>query len=146
MTGYVPEPPALLEALDAAGGIVVADDYAAIGRRVIRARTAPGGDPFARLAERYLAAPPCPTRSADEGARVAHLVARAEATGARGVVAHVVRSCEPELFDLPALRAAFAARGLPLLVLETELERTLSAQAVTRVEAFVEMLAGGRAA
>ena len=53
---------------------------------------------------------------------------------------HVPKFCEPELFDVPAIRRTFAALGLPVLVLEGELERELSAQAVTRIEAFVEML------
>jgi benzoyl-CoA reductase/2-hydroxyglutaryl-CoA dehydratase subunit BcrC/BadD/HgdB len=62
------------------------------------------------------------------------------------VLVHVQKFCEPELFDVPAIRAAFASR-LPLLVLEGELELELSAQAVTRLEAFAEMLhAGARAA
>jgi benzoyl-CoA reductase/2-hydroxyglutaryl-CoA dehydratase subunit BcrC/BadD/HgdB len=58
-----------------------------------------------------------------------------------------VKFCEPELFDLPAIRGAFAADGIPVLVLEGELERELSAQAVNRIEAFVELLearGGGR--
>jgi benzoyl-CoA reductase/2-hydroxyglutaryl-CoA dehydratase subunit BcrC/BadD/HgdB len=62
------------------------------------------------------------------------------------VVLHLVKFCEPELFDVPALRSAFAKRGVPVLQLETELERELSAQTTTRLEAFVEMLSAGRAA
>jgi benzoyl-CoA reductase/2-hydroxyglutaryl-CoA dehydratase subunit BcrC/BadD/HgdB len=144
VTGYVPEPPGILEALAGAGAFVSADDYAAVGRRVVRARTS--GDPWARLADRYFAAPPCPTRSADPAARMQHLARLLEGSGARGVLVHVVRSCEPELFDVPAIRATFSARGVPVLVVETELERELSAQATTRIEAFVELLSAGRAA
>jgi benzoyl-CoA reductase/2-hydroxyglutaryl-CoA dehydratase subunit BcrC/BadD/HgdB len=62
------------------------------------------------------------------------------------VILHVQKFCEPELFDVPAIRRAFAARGVPVLVLEGELEAGLSGQAVTRLEAFVEMLSAGRAA
>jgi benzoyl-CoA reductase/2-hydroxyglutaryl-CoA dehydratase subunit BcrC/BadD/HgdB len=147
VTGYVPEPPELLDALAAAGAWVAADDYAAVGRRVVRGETA-GDDPWTRLAERAWAAPPCPTRSADQGARVDHVVRLLERSGARGAVIHVQKFCEPELFDVPALRAAFAARGVPVLVLEGELEAELSGQVVTRIEAFVELLSTseGRAA
>jgi benzoyl-CoA reductase/2-hydroxyglutaryl-CoA dehydratase subunit BcrC/BadD/HgdB len=144
VTGYVPEPPGLLDLLARAGAYVAADDYAAVGRRVVRAATA--GDAWARLLARQVAAPPCPTRSAHQPARMRHLAGLLERSGARGVIVHGVRSCEPELFDVPAIRATFAARGVPVLVLETELERELSAQATTRVEAFVELLAAGRAA
>lgn len=147
VTGYVPEPAAVLEALNRAGAFVAADDYAAVGRRVVRpsARPAPR-DPWAALVDRYFAAPPCPTRSADQGARMRHLAALAEWSGARGVLVHVVKFCEPELFDVPGIRGAFAARGLPVLVLEGELESELPAHATTRIEAFVEMLASRGAA
>jgi benzoyl-CoA reductase/2-hydroxyglutaryl-CoA dehydratase subunit BcrC/BadD/HgdB len=75
-----------------------------------------------------------------------HLVALFERSGARGVLIHTVKFCEPELFDVPAILATFAARGVPVLHVETELEGELSAQAVTRLEAFVELLSSGRAA
>jgi benzoyl-CoA reductase/2-hydroxyglutaryl-CoA dehydratase subunit BcrC/BadD/HgdB len=143
VTGYVPEPLALVETLEAAGAYVAADDHAAVGRRVVRGRTA-AADPWSTLADRYWAAPPCSTRSADPGARVRHLSSLLDRSGARGAVIHVVKFCEPELFDVPALRHAFAARGVPVLYLESELEKDLSAQVVTRVEAFVEMLSAGR--
>ncbi len=149
VSGYVPEPMALLEALNRAGAYVAADDYAAVGRRVVRV-PGPGAsapeDPWARLVDRYWAAPPCPTRSADQGARMRYLEALADRAGARGVLLHVLKFCEPELFDVPAIRKAFAARGVPVLVVEGELEAGLSAQLVTRIEAFVEMLSSGRAA
>ncbi|HET6412813.1 MAG TPA: 2-hydroxyacyl-CoA dehydratase family protein [Anaeromyxobacter sp.] len=148
VSGYLPEPPAVLEALNRAGAYVCADDYAAVGRRLVR--SPPSGptmkDPFTRISERYLALPPCPTRCTDVELRVRHLLALAERSGARGVLLHVVKFCEPELFDVPALRRAFASRGLPVLFLEGELEKELAAQAVTRIEAFVEMISAGRAA
>ena len=75
-----------------------------------------------------------------------HLASLLDRSGARGVIVHLVKFCEPELFDVPALRALCVARGLPLLQIDGELERELSAQSVTRVEAFVEMLSAGRAA
>ena len=148
VSGYVPEPAALLEALNGAGAFVAADDYAAVGRRVVRATggSPAAGGPWAELCDRYWAAPPCPTRSADPAARASYLVDLAERSGARGVLLHLVKFCEPELFDVPAIRRAFSARGLPVLLVEGELEAELSAQVVTRIEAFVELLSAGRAA
>jgi benzoyl-CoA reductase/2-hydroxyglutaryl-CoA dehydratase subunit BcrC/BadD/HgdB len=148
VTGYVPEPPAFLEVLERAGAYVAADDYAAVGRRVVR--SGPGiraaADGWGALLWRYWSGPPCPTRSTDQALRMRYLSALLERTGARGVIVHVVRSCEPELFDVPAVRATFGARGVPVLVLETELGTDLPAQAVTRIEAFAEMLSTGSAA
>jgi benzoyl-CoA reductase/2-hydroxyglutaryl-CoA dehydratase subunit BcrC/BadD/HgdB len=148
VTGYVPEPPGILAALGRAGAYVAADDYAAVGRRVPRATATPtGGDPWHALVDRYFALPPCPTRAADQAVRMRHLEALLDRSGARGVLVHVQKFCEPELFDVPAIRRTFAARGVPVVVVEGELEKELSAQAETRIEAFVEMLrAGARAA
>lgn len=143
VTGYVPEPSAILEILNGAGAFVAADDYAAIGRRVVREPDTPFDDPWEALADRYAAAPPCPTRSTDQNARMRHLEALAERSKARGVVVHVVKFCEPELFDVPAIRRTFAARDVPLLYLEGELEQQLSGQMITRIEAFAEMLGAG---
>jgi benzoyl-CoA reductase/2-hydroxyglutaryl-CoA dehydratase subunit BcrC/BadD/HgdB len=145
VSGYVPEPAGLFGVLERAGLYAGADDYAAVGRRVVRAAPA-SDDPWQALMERYWAAPPCPTRSADSRERVRHLTGLLERSGARGAILHLVKFCEPELFDAPALRRAFGALGIPVLVLEGELEAELPAQAVTRIEAFAEMLQAGRAA
>jgi benzoyl-CoA reductase/2-hydroxyglutaryl-CoA dehydratase subunit BcrC/BadD/HgdB len=142
VSGYVPEPVALLETLREAGAFVAADDYAAVGRRVVRRTPHPEADPWSELEARYWAAPPCSTRAADPAARVAWLRSLRERSGARGVIVQIVKFCEPELFDLPALRRAFATDGIPVLVLEGELERELSAQAVNRIEAFIELIEG----
>ncbi len=165
VTGYVPEPPGVLSALNEAGAYVAADDYAGIGRRIPRGAadplaptpasrgrgsdppaTAPE-DPWSALVDSYFSLPPCPTRGPEQATRMRHLTALAERSGARGVLVHVQKFCEPELFDVPAIRGAFAARGLPVVVLEGELEGELSGQATTRIEAFAELLReGGRAA
>jgi benzoyl-CoA reductase/2-hydroxyglutaryl-CoA dehydratase subunit BcrC/BadD/HgdB len=147
VTGYVPEPAALLETLEHAGAYVAADDYAAVGRRVHRGEApSPDDDPFATLVARTLSAPPCPTQGIDQGLRMRHLEALLARAAARGVLIHVQKFCEPELFDVPAIRRSFDARGVPLLLLEGELEAQLSAQAETRLEAFVEMMRTDRRA
>jgi benzoyl-CoA reductase/2-hydroxyglutaryl-CoA dehydratase subunit BcrC/BadD/HgdB len=145
VSGYVPEPAEILQVLDGAGAYVAADDHAALGRRVVRDPVT-AADPWQALLDRYWTAPPCSTRSADPAERVRHLTGLLDRSGARGVILHLVKFCEPELFDVPLLRRAFADRGVPVLHLEGELERELSGQAVTRLEAFVEMLQEGRAA
>ena len=71
-----------------------------------------------------------------------HLLDLYDRSGAAGVIVHQQKFCEPELFDVAAIRRAFAARGARLLYLEGELERDLSSQATTRLEAFVELAQG----
>lgn len=140
ITGYVPEPMSLFDSLESAGAFVVVDDYAAVGRRLQPRPPTRDADPFTRLADAYFDAPPCPTRSADQGDRMRHLAHLFERSEALGVIVHELKFCEPELFDVPAIKKTFASRDVPLLYLEGELERELSGQTVTRIEAFVEML------
>ena len=113
VTGYVPEPPGLLETLEGAGAFVGADDYAAIGRRISRRDSERSADPWADLVARYLSQPPCPTRGTDQETRMRHLATLAERGGARGVLVHVQKFCEPELFDVPAIRGPSRRGAFP---------------------------------
>lgn len=138
LSGIVPEPMALLDAIAEMGGIVVADDLACCGRRLYP----PGesGDPFRRMAERILHGPPDPTRGSPIRERLEHLVRRAQESDARGVVFYDVKFCEPELFDLPLLRRGLQEAGLPSVHIEVDLNDPLSHQVLTRIEAFLEMV------
>jgi benzoyl-CoA reductase/2-hydroxyglutaryl-CoA dehydratase subunit BcrC/BadD/HgdB len=144
VTGYVPEPMTLFDSLASAGAFVAADDYAAVGRRVPLSPPATGGDPLDTLAAKAFRMPPCPTRGGDQEARMEYLETLYRRSGAAGLVVHVQKFCEPELFDVPAIRRRFARIGAPLLYLEGELETPLSGQVITRLEAFVEMVDAGR--
>ncbi len=140
ITGIVCEPMSIFKVLSDAGAYVAADDYAAIGRRVVKKDAPAKGDPFKVLAELYHGAPPCPTRYAHQPLRMEYLSNLAKSAGVRGIIIHEVKFCEPELFDIPAIKAAFAKLDIPLLYLETELEKEMPGQAVTRLEAFVEII------
>ncbi len=139
LSGIVPEPmEGLFAALEEMGARVVADDLAVSGRRLYpRGRSR---EPFRRMAERLLSGPPDPMRGSAIAERVSFLSHLAETTGARGVVFYDPKFCEPELFDLPLLRAALAERGLPSVAIEVDLSAELPGQTLTRLEAFVEML------
>jgi benzoyl-CoA reductase/2-hydroxyglutaryl-CoA dehydratase subunit BcrC/BadD/HgdB len=69
-----------------------------------------------------------------------YLQSLCKSSGARGLLVHVQKFCEPELFDIPDIRKTFAALGVPVLVVEGDLELALSGQTETRLEAFIEML------
>jgi benzoyl-CoA reductase/2-hydroxyglutaryl-CoA dehydratase subunit BcrC/BadD/HgdB len=141
ITGIVPEPMAIFDAIAEAGGWVAADDYAGLGRRLLRDEPRLRDDPFGTLVDLQFAGPPCPTRTINQTHRLEHIQGELERSGAVGLVIHEVKFCEPELFDVPLIRRLMAERGTPVLYMETELERELSGQAVTRLEAFVEMQA-----
>lgn len=142
LSGIVPEPEGLLDALAGAGTRVAGDDLACCGRRLYP----PGrsDDPFRRLAESLVGAPPDPTRGSPLRERLDQLIALAARSGARGVLFCPLKFCEPEQFDLPVLRRGLQQAGLPSLVLEVDLGERLSQQSRTRLEVFVEMLAARR--
>lgn len=140
ITGYVPEPMSIFDLLEAAGAFVAADDYAAVGRRIPFLPPEADGDPFDRLSAMPFRMPPCPTRTSDLRRRMDHLSSLYRLSGAAGVVVHLPKFCEPENFDVPAILHTFAEIDAPVLLLESELETELSAQAATRLEAFVELL------
>jgi benzoyl-CoA reductase/2-hydroxyglutaryl-CoA dehydratase subunit BcrC/BadD/HgdB len=51
-----------------------------------------------------------------------------------------VKFCEPELFDAPLIVAGLRESGVPVLILETEMEPRTPAGMLTRMEAFLETL------
>jgi len=138
LSGIVPEPMELFDHLAHAGARVVADDLACCSRRIYPTGTT--GDPWRRMVRRLLGSPPDPTRGTAIAERARALVRRMREHQARGLLVYDPKFCEPELFDLPILRQRLEAEGLSLLHVEVDLAGTLSQQAMTRMEAFVEML------
>jgi benzoyl-CoA reductase/2-hydroxyglutaryl-CoA dehydratase subunit BcrC/BadD/HgdB len=138
LSGIVPEPWAILDAIAELGGSIVGDDLASCGRRLYPPGQA--DDPFRRMAERILHAPPDPMRGNPIEERVHHLLDLAHRTGARGVIFYEVKFCEPELFDLPSLRQELGEAGLASVIVEIDLNDPLSQQLLTRIGAFLEML------
>ena len=100
-----------------------------------------GGDPLLALAEAYLAQPPCPRMAA--GGERAESAGRLAAAGAvDGVVYLVMKSCTPHAYAVPHWRERLERAGAPLLVLEVEDADWAQPRLATRLEAFVEALAG----
>ncbi|MEW6717986.1 MAG: 2-hydroxyacyl-CoA dehydratase family protein [Chloroflexota bacterium] len=138
ISGILPEPMSLLDALQGMGGRIVADDLACCGRRLYP----PGesDDPFRRMAERIIHAPPDPTRGGLLSARLNHLLGLVEANEAKGLVFYLVKFCEPELFDLPDLRQELRQAGIPSLTIEVDVNNPVSQGVLNRLEAFLEMI------
>jgi benzoyl-CoA reductase/2-hydroxyglutaryl-CoA dehydratase subunit BcrC/BadD/HgdB len=121
---------------------VVADDLCSGSRQLVPVALRPAEEPLRGLARAVLERPPCARtlvveRPGDLGDRIA---AAAQASGARGVVAHVLKFCDPYLGRLPGLREALRRVGLPLLVLEGDCTLRSLGQYRTRLEAFAETL------
>jgi benzoyl-CoA reductase/2-hydroxyglutaryl-CoA dehydratase subunit BcrC/BadD/HgdB len=139
LSGIVPEPMSLFESIAEMGGVIVADDLACCGRRLYP----PGKskDAFLRMAEGLLGGPPDPMRGSPIQERLDHLLRLTQASGARGVIFYDIKFCEPELYDLPDVRRGLQDAGIPSVTIEVDLNDPLSHQALTRIEAFLEMIA-----
>jgi len=136
--GIVPEPMDIFETLTELGATVVGDDLASSGRRVYPRSNR--RNPFKRMAERILQAPPDPTRGSSLSERLDYLLDMAQRTEAKGVVFHIIKFCEPELFDIPILRQELATSGLATIAIEVDLNTRLSQQIRTRLGAFLELI------
>ncbi len=138
LSGIVPEPMEVLAYLEEIGGKVAADDLACCGRRLYP----PGAssEPFRRMAESILLAPPDSTRGTPISERLDHLLKLVAETGARGIIFYGVKFCEPELFDLPLLRQGLQDTGVASLAIEVDINDPLSQRIRTRIEAFLEII------
>lgn len=139
--GNVLSDPEALELLEECGARIVDDDLCTGSRQLTALEGDPGAEPLPWLARRLLERPPCARTLEPAGPGLApRIVERARAAGARGVIAHVLKFCDPYLARLPVVRAALREAGLPLLVLEGDCTLRSLGQQRTRIEAFVEML------
>lgn len=144
--GNVLPSPEALALVEAAGARVVGDDLCTGSRQVAGPSLAGDGGVFLRLARGLLERPRCARTLSGRPLDIAEEVAAAAvASGARGVIAHVAKFCDPYLGRLPVLRRALREAGLPLLVLDGDCTLRSIGQGRTRIEAFVEMLADGAA-
>lgn len=134
--------PRAVAMVEQCGARVVGDDLCTGSRQLAPLGLPSGGDVYHALAEATLGRPACARTLRFGGADllVDEVLAAARDAGARGLIAHAAKFCDPYLARFPRLRQACLAAGLPLLVLEGDCSlRTLGQQA-TRIEAFVEML------
>ncbi|MBF0552492.1 MAG: 2-hydroxyacyl-CoA dehydratase [Deltaproteobacteria bacterium] len=99
-------------------------------------------DVLLRLARGILSRPHCP-RTIDLKRPMGisrEIKAEAELSGARGVVGHIMKFCDPYLYRIPTIREHLRLVNLPLLVLDGDCTMRSFGQHRTRVEAFIEML------
>jgi len=131
--------PELRRTIEELGGRVVAEDSCLDLRELVDEANPEGSvdDVLRDLAARYLSIPPCP-RMRDLRGRLAHLL-RTDGQ-LDGVICCYYKFCDLFLAEFPVIREELRKRGLPVLLLEDEGGPKLSGQALTRIEAFLEML------
>ncbi len=123
ISGLMPEPMSILDALDSAGVTEVADDLACLGCRLYQPSQAK--DPYLRMAEGLLSGAPDSTRGVSIEARAEHLIRLAKDRGARGLIFFLVKFCEPEQFYLPQLQKRFNGENLRSMMVEVHIGETL---------------------
>jgi bcr-type benzoyl-CoA reductase subunit C len=143
LSGIVWEPPEILSILDESGALVVGDDLCE-GTRYIEPDVTTNGDPIEALVERHFRRGPF-SPIHDEGEKmVSNLLGLVKERKADGILYIHVKFNESQDYDLPDLKRAMVREGIPMLVLDTELQTTHLAQTKTRIQAFLESLSARR--
>jgi benzoyl-CoA reductase/2-hydroxyglutaryl-CoA dehydratase subunit BcrC/BadD/HgdB len=135
----------LLKLLEGFGAAPVGLDTCTGLRQLHTYAEGPADDWPRRMAADLLRRPACARTvdPLDPGALGPRVAAEAKAEGARGVIAAVMKFCDPYISRMPAIREALRETGIPLLVLEGDGTLRSLEQQRTRIEAFVEMLREG---
>ncbi len=137
----LPDPDAM-ELLEECGARVVGDDLCTAARQLVPLSLESEEPPLTGIARALLNRPPCArTITPDRPGLLSEHVAReASRLGARGVIAHVIKFCDPYLNRMPDIQRALEETSIPLLVLEGDCTLRSLGQHRTRIEAFIEML------
>lgn len=140
--GNVMPDPQAFSLFEECGAQVVRDDLCTASRMHVPATFPAGEDYLQGLARSILCRPRCARMldPATPGVLAVEVARRARESGARGVIAHVLKFCDPYLARMPAVRDELRGLGLPLLLLEGDCTMRSLEQHRTRIEAFVEML------
>ena len=138
LTGIAAEPDGLLDILADNGLAVVGDDLAQESRQY-RAGIPAGDAPLDRLAGKW-GRQLCSLAHDADKRRVDLLVDLARTTGADGVVACMMKFCDPEEYDYPIFAKALEDIGVPTRYLEVDQQPGSTEQIRTRLQTFAEML------
>jgi len=144
LTGNLLNPRGLVAFLERAGARVVWADLCN-GDRPFTAEAPVEGEDVPRMLESlaalYLERHPC-ARMGDGDRRYRLLSERFKSCGARGVIYASLKFCDSYLYDFPRLEMRLRREGIPVLRLESDYADGHAGQLLTRVEAFLEMIAG----
>jgi benzoyl-CoA reductase/2-hydroxyglutaryl-CoA dehydratase subunit BcrC/BadD/HgdB len=140
--GNVLADPEALELFESCSARIIEDDLCTGSRLFAPIEFDERQDGLPQISSSLLSRPPC-ARTFDpaQPLKLAQdILARAQASGARGVIGQTIKFCDPYLDRLPAVRQALRRAGIPLLLLEGDCSLRTIEQQRTRIEAFIEML------
>lgn len=140
--GNVMPDPEAFSLIESCGAVIIDDDLCTGSRMFPFMKITNSKDIFYSLAKALLTRPPCArTFDPKNPVQIAEdILKRATSVGARGVIGHTVKFCDPYLERLPVIRNTLKDAGMPLLMLEGDCTLRSMGQQKTRIEAFIEML------
>jgi benzoyl-CoA reductase/2-hydroxyglutaryl-CoA dehydratase subunit BcrC/BadD/HgdB len=127
----------LVRLVEELGGEVTEADLCIGGR--FRRQIPLTGDALAWLSKAYLGKAPC-ARMWDSAGRIEHIKGGLFKSGAKGLIYHSLKFCDPYLYEAPAVQSALEGLGVPVLAVEGEYSYKVGGGIRTRVQAFLEML------
>ncbi|MFC1798499.1 2-hydroxyacyl-CoA dehydratase subunit D [Thermodesulfobacteriota bacterium] len=140
--GNVLPDPGAIELFESCGARIAGDDFCTGSRVFQPIEIGNLDDIYIELAAGLLERPPCArTISCKDPGRIAReVIQSARDCGAKGVIGHTLKFCDPYLARVPALREELKAANIPFLFLEGDCSLRSMGQQRTRIEAFIEML------
>lgn len=140
VSGIMPSPFYVMQAMEKAGLRVVANDVASM-RRSYGYSPKVTDDPGEYYTDYFANRFPCTTLLYQSDARLKTFMDLVESSGARGVIFSGEKFCEHEYFEFPYLEKRLKDKGIPVLRLEFSVDDIQNTQSYsTRVEAFAELL------
>jgi benzoyl-CoA reductase subunit C len=139
VSGPIVQDVKVIETIENAGGLVVADDLC-LGSRYFWDSVSLDGDPMKAVAKRYLGRTRCPCRHPPEE-RLDFILSMIKDFKVSGVVFLLQKFCDTHFMEHPFMEEKLKENGIPSLLMEVE-QSTPTGSLRTRVEAFIEMLEG----
>ncbi len=140
LSGIMPPPPDLSDAIEQAGLVVAANDVASM-HRSLRYTPRFGGDVGDYYVDFYSRHCPCPTLLFTADQRAGYLVELAKSNGVEGMVFIGEKFCEYEYLELPHIEKVIKQNGIQVLSLELSIDdRDNIAPLKSRIDAFTELL------
>lgn len=138
LVGSEDDDTAFVNMVESVGATIVIDDHCT-GTRYYWNKVEPGADRLGSIAKRYIERPACPSKDWPDRTRIPHIVSIAKDFGVQGAIVIQQKFCDPHELDIPAIKKALEAAGVPTLFLEFDVTVPLG-QFKVRVEAFLEMI------
>lgn len=140
LTGISCEPDEMLDILEENGIAVVGDDLAQETRQYRTDIPLTGGGGLKRLALQWRGRHGCSLIHETGKPRGGMLADLCRETGAEGVIACMMKFCDPEEYDLPYAETDLRRAGIPCMSVEVDQQSGSFEQFRTRVQGFRDML------